>query len=46
MEFYDQMVQIWCGSPAVEPIPFGVQSAQENQKVNIENIDTVKLIKK
>ena len=29
MEFYDTMVQIWGGSPATEPLPFGVQSSQQ-----------------
>ena len=38
-EFYDQMVQIWGGSPAVKPLLFGVQLAQESQEVNIDHID-------
>ena len=29
MEFYDTMVQIWGGSPATEPLPFGVQCSQQ-----------------
>ena len=30
MEFYDTMVQIWWGSPSMEPLPFGIQSSKEN----------------
>ena len=34
MEYYDVMVQIWGGSPATEPLSFGVQSSEaENYNV-------------
>ena len=32
MQFYDLMVQIWGGSPATEPLAFGVQSSSSNQE--------------
>ena len=28
-EFYDLMIQIWGGSPASEPLPFGIMAAAE-----------------
>ena len=32
MEFYDVMVKIWGGSPATEPLQFGVQSAEKEDE--------------
>ena len=32
MQFYDLMVQLWGGSPATEPLAFGVQSASSSQE--------------
>lgn len=41
MEYYDVMVQIWGGSPATEPLPFGVQSSQaENHNLLDESLST------
>lgn len=31
LEFYDELVKIWGGSPATEPLPFGVQSSNSSE---------------
>lgn len=45
MQFYDLMVQIWGGSPATEPLPFGVQSYSIGLQSDIVLIDKKKLEK-
>ncbi len=40
MEFYDIMVQIWCGAPATEPLPFGVQSTEQSDNQIVDELDS------
>ena len=30
MEYYDELVKIWGGCPAAEPLPFGISSSEVN----------------
>ena len=34
MEFYDQLVLIWGGSPATEPLAFGTSTEEVNTTIN------------
>ena len=37
MEYYDDLVAIWGGSPVTEPLPFGISSENINSNTDNDN---------